>query len=277
MIEYSEKTRWLAWAAYKQAAKQINLACKLFRAMGPDEIPSHLGEFIKKWGGHVEQYGTVSNTPGRGSKTHVDPELVQAALERFVKGYITDRGAIRFYPTFELAMKFDPEIKALVERSGVTPATFFAHMLQVTTAAAAAAMPAQSTTSCAPATNKLGCLMQARPSLHKVSEIVKAELAADVKEERMLIGRELLQLGIEDLVSMVFVDCGTCEVRPESQRVWVDTLRMEERQRMYLDPFLTSSKTITMKFYVAVNAQLGPCCLMFVTGTTGLHLGFKVC
>lgn len=274
MIEYSEKTRWLAWGAYKLAGKETNEACKIFRDMGPAEIPSHLGEFIKKWGQQIEQYGTASNTPGRGSKTHVDPELVEAALERFAKGYITDRGAMRFYPTFELAMAFDPEITALVERSGVAPATFFAHMLQVTTSAA---MPAPSTTTCAPATNKLGCSMQARPSMHKVSEILKVDLAVDVKEERMLVGRELLRHGIDYLVSMVFVDSGTCEVRPMSHKVWVDTLLVEERQRMYLDPHLRSGKTITVKFYVAVNAQLGPACLMFVTGTTGLHRGFKVC
>lgn len=115
--------------------------------------------------------------------------------------------------------------------------------------------------------------MQARPSLRLVTEVVKPFLQADVRQERMRIGKQLLRHGIDYLVSMVFMDCGTCEVRPHSHKVWVDTLLPHEREHIYLDPFLRGSHTIIVKFYVAVNAQLGPCGLVFVTGTTGLEPG----
>jgi hypothetical protein len=134
MIEYNEDTRWLAWAAYKLAHKKSSKACKIFRAMGPDEIPQKLGEFIKKWGEQIEQYKHASNRPGRGSKTHVDSGLVRLALDRFVQGYITEGQQVRYYPAFKLAVEFDPAIKAAVDASGVTAGTFFAHMRQVTTA-----------------------------------------------------------------------------------------------------------------------------------------------
>ena len=138
-------------------------------------------------------------------------------------------------------------------------------------------MPALISSSSAPATNKLGCLLQARPSLRKVSEIVKAGLTDDVKEERMEIGRQLLSKDIEYLMNMVFVDSARDEVRAMSCKVWVDTLMADERQRMYLDPFLRGDKTIKVNFYVAVNAQLGPCALVFVTGTTALPpAGYRV-
>jgi hypothetical protein len=138
-------------------------------------------------------------------------------------------------------------------------------------------MSALTSSSSALATNKLGCLMQARPSLRKVSEIVKADLPTYVKVERMKIGRQLLSKDIEYLTSMVFVDSGRDEVRAMSQKVWVDTLLVDERRRMYLDPFLRGKKTIKVHFYVAVNARLGPCALVFVTGTTALPpAGYRV-
>ena len=131
--------------------------------------------------------------------------------------------------------------------------------------------------SCAPAPNKMGCLLQARPSLKKMSEIVKPGLPADVKAERMRIGRELRDHSAVYLVSMVFVDSATDWVRPMSHKVWVDSLQTHERQRFYLDPFLRGDKTIKVQFYVAVNAQLGPCGLRFVTGTTALpSAGYRV-
>jgi hypothetical protein len=63
----------------------------------------------------------------------VDSGLVRLALDRFVHGYITEGQQVRFYPTFMLAVEFDPVIKEAVDASGVTAATFFAHMRQVTT------------------------------------------------------------------------------------------------------------------------------------------------
>lgn len=102
---------------------------------------------------------------------------------------------------------------------------------------------------------------------------MRPDLSADVKKERMQIGRQLLGMPIEYIVSMVFVDGGSVEVRSMSQKVWVDTLLPHEREKIYLDPFLRGDHTIIVKFYVAVNAQLGPCGVRLMTGTTGLPPG----
>lgn len=125
---YKESTRELAYGAW-MLAKQLGCnACKLFRMMGPEEMPSHLGEFIKFWGQRYQKERHARTRPGRGSKSHVDPRLVQLVLDRFVKGYITERGQVRFYPTFTLAVVYDEVIRVAVERSGVTAATFFIRM-----------------------------------------------------------------------------------------------------------------------------------------------------
>lgn len=118
----------LAWAAWRMAGKVLDKARKIFLSLGPTEIPSHLREFIKQWGPQIEEQKHASNRPGRGSKTHVDPGLVKLAVHRFAKGYITEGGQTRYYPTFFYAVAYDPVIRAAVERSGVTAATFFAHM-----------------------------------------------------------------------------------------------------------------------------------------------------
>ena len=134
MVFYSEEIRWLAYTAWRLARGDIRKACKVFHTLEPPETPSHLGEFIKYWGEYIKAHGHPSNTPGKGSKTEVPSRLVQAALARFVQGYYTELGQVRNYPTFLTAVAFDPIIRAILESSGVTPATFFAHMRQVSSA-----------------------------------------------------------------------------------------------------------------------------------------------
>lgn len=133
-ILYDERVRWTAVLAMCHEDQNVRKAEEWFRARCAQygyEVPSDLPDFLHRWWAHFEAHGNVHDEPGRGTKSHVDPALVDAAAEHFSWGYLSEMGVHRNWTSFEIAYEHDEAIKQLVEASGVTPRTFFAHVRQV--------------------------------------------------------------------------------------------------------------------------------------------------
>lgn len=129
MVQYGPEQRAAAvavWLKFKNTSRQ---ALKEFYKTCPHPQPRGAARFIKDWGKHWVKSHDLSDKPGRGRKSKVDPALVQQAVEIFASGYQV-QGCIHHWPNFEVAARLDEQLAQLVRRSGVSPRTFFHHMLQ---------------------------------------------------------------------------------------------------------------------------------------------------
>lgn len=132
-MEYDEQTRWLAVEAWWWAHGNSEEAVRLLRAWCADRgwrCPRDAAGFVHQWVEAYNLHHSVATAPGRGRHTQLDPALVDAAYTRFAAGYTSEAGILKHWPTFEMAARCDPGIKALLAASGVTARTLFDHMRQ---------------------------------------------------------------------------------------------------------------------------------------------------
>jgi len=242
------------------------------------ECPVHAGRFIKRWGQRWLQYNTLSNRRGRGHHSKLSPQLVDAAVDRFTDGYPGHAPKVH-YTSFATALEWDHELAALVARSGVKPATFWLHMVQV--GASTIPLPAclctawhllQRMAHSPVLVACCCCWLQSCPHMVKVPERVKPAFTDDIKQQRIAAGRHNLQLLEKNpeqwhyegghmprvLADMVFVDQASLRVVPGSGRVWVSMLKEKEREHIVVDEQLGGHHGFTISWYAAVNAQEGP-------------------
>ena len=141
-LDFDELTRWLAVFAVLETKKgntpDFKAAAEIFKdhCNGADkEIPHRVDRFIPRWWGYYEasptKVGCMCRHGPCGRKSRVDPELVDRAAAHFSLGYISEAGLHKNWPTFVMALNYDNYLKATWADSGVSPRTFFAHILEV--------------------------------------------------------------------------------------------------------------------------------------------------
>lgn len=139
---YDEDTRWLAAIAVlhtlQNGEPDFHAALPVFRDhchAANKEVPHDCNDFLQRWWGRYDtspnKVGCMHDLEGRGSRTHVDPALVDEAAAHFAMGYMSEAQIHKHWPNFEMALRYDVRLKLLLDSSGVTPRTFFTHILEV--------------------------------------------------------------------------------------------------------------------------------------------------
>lgn len=132
-IEYDQPVRLAAVAAYLFGERDISKAIPKFRELCERErlqCPQRPGCFIERWGKRWLQQHSLNNKRGRGRHSKLSRQLVDDVVDRFTDGYPGHARKV-YYTSFRAALEWDHELSAMVDSSGVTPETFWLHMLEV--------------------------------------------------------------------------------------------------------------------------------------------------
>lgn len=106
------------------------------------------------------------------------------------------------------------------------------------------------------------------PSLCYRRLVVKAKLTDKHRQERVAVCKKHLQVPDNVLDTVVWIDAKTMYMNITHRYGWVDALKEDIYETTR--PATRKSNIIKLKYYIAVNARLGPVMLAFYTGTTGM-------
>ena len=106
------------------------------------------------------------------------------------------------------------------------------------------------------------------PSLSYKRLVVKAKLTDQHRQARVAVCKKHLKVPDNVLDTVVWIDAKTMHMNITHRYGWVDALREDIYETTR--PSTRKSNVIKLKYYIAVNARLGPVMLVFYTGTTGM-------
>lgn len=106
------------------------------------------------------------------------------------------------------------------------------------------------------------------PSLSYKRLVVKAKLTDQHRQARVVVCKKHLKVPDSMLDTVVWIDAKTMYMNITHRYGWVDALKEDIYETTR--PSTRKSNVIKLKYYIAVNARLGPVMLVFYTGTTGM-------
>jgi hypothetical protein len=224
-------TCWL-WAESPAAAAAF------FRQKYPDAV-RRPGEFCKKWGLRLRETSTVADAPGRGRRCKVSEADARRGAAIMMAGP-PGRGSGVGFTSIQHALEHSPELRNILERSRVTPATLLRHMRR--------AQP-----------NLVQRALRFRPPLSQKNRKLRLQLA---KRNRRLLHDQPAYWR-----RVIWLDAKKLWVRPEGGLVWTD--RRRPLPILSYPGYSSSGRAQLLHYYAAVQADLGPIGIVFVTGTPG--------
>jgi hypothetical protein len=222
---------------YDMCQQDYGLACVLFRKRNPDHDQSNVSEYIHTWVYAVDKRYTLHTPKSPGRKEKITEPQVKRAIRLLWEGY-TVNGLQRYYSSIRDAATQCAGIRKILDDTGITKE----HLLQ---------------------------RMKALDSrVRKTMQRIKRVLTDANKKQRCDDSRALLQWAVERLYQVFWVDAATIQIIPKDHMVYAPP----GAPNVVEDPRLPSHsrKVPKLKFYICINAILGPVALEFVTGTTGL-------
>jgi hypothetical protein len=150
------------------------------------------------------------------------------------------------FPTLHDALQYSTELRSILERSKCSPATLLRHMRR--------AQP-----------NLVQRAQRFRPPLSKKNRALRLELAR--RNLRLLHDKPTYWRRV------IWVDAKKLWVKPKGGLVWTD--RRRPLPPLPFPGFSSSGKSVLLHYYAAVNADLGPIGMVFVTGTPGQTRKYK--
>lgn len=231
---------WFACRKIKGKKQRIAAASKLFRKLNPSSTLQQVARHIRYWRKHLWQRGTLASTVSLGPAYQLPDEAAQEAVEVLYQGYVREGRQLAFTSIAE-AIALSPRLQAILAQYDVKPETLRRRMKEV------------------------------RPDVRRRLQRVKRLLSPETKAARLRDCTELLLKWPVDKLRRVFwVDASTIIIKPTGMMVYlppghphlvISDARMPRH----------SSQIQKLKFYICINAILGPVSLEFITGTTDLE------
>ena len=201
--------------------------------------------FCKKWGDKRISSGDVHDAPRSGRPKQLTQDWLDQCITALSAGYgRMDSTGIKMVPyrTWTQFCRISPTALACLQATRVTPA----HLLRA--------------------------CMQALPTLKRVKIQVRVWLKPDTKAARVAACETLLAKAAAWFDAVIWLDCKTLYINPTTSYAWVNTATMSPNDLVREDKRVNArgKELVKLKFYIAVNAKLGPVALVWVTGTKGL-------
>lgn len=220
--------------------RDISLAaeefCKACMRMGYD-TPKNVTEFMRTWADRATPEGNIERHAHLSGRRRA---LTPAMVKRAYKGLTGWRAANRARPyrTREEAQESCPEVKAVQDEAGVTFATL------------------------------LRAIKEEHPGFGRHKLTLHWTLSATHKRERVRVSTQLKARSARAKLLVVHLDAKSIPMMEEEAYGYVDANVNTSVER--IKPAYHNNKLITLRYYAAVNALLGPILLVFYTGTTGM-------
>jgi hypothetical protein len=231
---------WYAFRDGEDAKLRKAKASQLFRKLNKDNLPAKPARYISDWVQHLESYGTLSNLSPAGPKRRLPKSAVRQAIELLYEGYERD-GRQLAYTSMSEALEHNSGLKRILSRYSVSADTLLRRMQKL-------------------------C-----PTVRKRLLKLKRELTPEQQARRLTDVQTLLrQWPVDKLQRVFWIDAATIIIRPKGIKVY---LPPGHRALVFADPRLQqhSTRIQKLKFYICVNAILGPVALVFTSGTTDMQ------
>lgn len=193
--------------------------------------------------------GTLAHKPGAGRKRRLPLMVAIQCANVLMNGYTTADGQRMWYTSINEACTINPILSKALTDYNIKPNTL------------------------------LKACKRACPKLSRRALTVKPPLQNkrhNVQEKRLSTALHLNSLPRHMFMRTFWLDGASVCVRPDgSIMVWASS---DEQNLLRTDPHLAlqNKKCVWLKYYACVNALEGPVGLVFVSGTTGLPLLYKV-
>jgi len=219
------------------SGKQISPAVALFNSMYPNHGKSTPSRFINEaWALYTSTF-SLHTQHNQGRPRAVSDEEAAAAVQILWDGYQAD-GVLRYYTSIEAACEHSKPLAAMVKEHKCTPRTLLSAMQRV------------------------------EPKCRSQVQVVKRPHSEENRRQRQRACEQLGDWSISRLQRTCWIDAATIWVVPKDMKVFAPPgallVTTDPRHPTH------SSKVCKMRFYICVNALVGPVALRFITGTTDL-------
>lgn len=234
---------WWAYRDVEDAEKRIRLASNLMvKNLKMKNCPPKRARHIRTWVENLEKYGTLSTRRAPGAQIKLPKSAVKRAIELLYEGWESE-GRQLAYTSINEALQHSPDLAAILTEHKIKPDTLLRRMRKLL------------------------------PSVKKRLLFLKRQLTPEQQQARLdAVKRLLKHWPVERLDHVMWVDATTIILKPRGIKVY---LPPGSRALVFSDDRLQrhSSNIRKLKFYICVNAILGPVALVFTSGTTDLPSG----
>lgn len=227
--------RQTAYDCWRDSGADIRRACAAFRAHPHGASEKNASRFIHRARALLGANGSLHSPRRTGRKAKVTAEQAQRALDLLWKGYVSE-GRRRYYTSIKQACDNNKGLAAIIKECGCKPRTL------------------------------LSAMRQLEPTCRRRREAVKRLLTAENRAARLASSRALLEWPLDKLRRVFWIDAATIYCSPKSLAVYAPPgshlVITDERVPSH------STQLRKLKFYICINAILGPVALVFITGTS---------
>lgn len=230
----------LAGVHFRLAGGNVQQAARALRSQLKElqlPVPADCGAFVENWGPRLNDDGSIDgHAQLSGRKPRLSEEQVAKCHAEATNWFAAGRSGP--YGSMKELIATNPTVEAIVAAANVTPETLSRQ------------------------------IKKHFPHFTYGNVGTKDPLTADHLRERVEACNRNLRLSLRRLHLMVWVDSKSMILVIKGRRGWIDTsvCDYEVRRR----PPQVGSKIINLKYYIAVNALLGPVWLALTTGTPGV-------
>lgn len=199
--------------------------------------PANAWDYVGLWGPRLDDDGRVE---GRSELAGRPPKLSPQHVETAYEGALAWRSHGRTEPyASEAELATDcPEFKQVLDETGVNATTLIKRIRDV------------------------------HPHFKRAKLHGETKLTAKHEEKRLAVCKVLLSLEVRLLLRVVFLDAKTIMLNDKDIYGWVDMSK--EHSFIKSKPPRYDRHIISIKYYAAVNAVLGPVWICYYTGTSGI-------
>jgi hypothetical protein len=215
----------------------IRLAVLRFKVDNPEYEGKNPSRFIHDCVADLEERGCLHPRSGPGREPVIPDDVAKKALARLWEGFEAENGEQRYFTGIKQAVKLAPVLYQIMHEHGVKdPYTLLRAMQRV------------------------------EPDLRRERLRVKFQHSPALRAERRQAAITLKSWPVEQLLRVFWIDATTIYLLPEDMMVYAPP----GSALVLHDPRIPghNNSMRKLKFYICVNAVLGPVAIKFVTGTT---------
>jgi hypothetical protein len=220
-------------AANRTAVKWFATQCRENRF----KVPANPAAFLRFWHKHVGADGNIIRSADRaGRRSALTPLLVDQAYKGIMQW--AQAGRSKPYESHAELEEECPAVQRVLGEAGVTISTL------------------------------VKAIKAKHPKFGRKKLIIRHKLSDANKQQRVTMCTQLLARPTRDKHRVVFIDAKSITMVEKSLYGYVDLA--DSRAVEGIRPATHKSKPISVKYYAAVNAVLGPVLLTCYTGSSGL-------
>jgi hypothetical protein len=218
--------------------EDIHQAVASFLEANPSWNGKKPARFIRKAVQRAEELHTFLPGKSPGPNCKLPVEEVKRGRDALLAGYFNE-GHQRYYTSIVKACESNPTLAAICKQYDVSPRTLLHHM------------------------RKIDC------TCYRRRMVIKRKLTIPTKLLRTHSCKSLKKWSVRRLRHTFWIDAATIWLHPKARLVYApaDAELVESDERAPAN----SKQLRKLKFYICINAIVGPVALVFITGTTGME------